>query len=207
MIGASFDRSKTLPLYARIAETANPATLIFLDEAGDPVNLTGKVFTLVVKRRSFSTDAVFTLTMGSGLAITGTSSNQLQIDIDADQSDVVPATYFYTLKETTEDQTWLNGTLVFHNGQFDGINEDFEIVNNMDIRITLSNGSTSGLLRIQGNWDASSNLFPSTNVLKGYWWKISVPGVLGGYAVPVGAKIMSLSDTPGQTLSNWDITE
>jgi hypothetical protein len=71
-----------------------------------------------------------------------------------------------------------------------------------------------GLLDDRGNYDASSNLFPSAGgsgtagaVLKGDLWTVSVAGTLGGNAVTVGDVIRALVDTPAQTLANWAVTE
>jgi hypothetical protein len=69
-----------------------------------------------------------------------------------------------------------------------------------------------GLLDDRGNYNASSNLFPSTGgsglsgaVLKGDLWYISVTGTLGGVSVPVGASVRALVDNPAQTSTNWSI--
>lgn len=71
-----------------------------------------------------------------------------------------------------------------------------------------------GLLDDRGNYDASGNVFPSTGgsgtggaLKKGDLWTISIAGTLGGIAVSVGDVIRALSDAPGQTASNWNITE
>ncbi len=62
----------------------------------------------------------------------------------------------------------------------------------------------------RGNYNASSNLFPSTGgsgtsgaVAKGDIWTISVAGTLGGTAITVGDTIRALVDAPGQTAANW----
>jgi hypothetical protein len=75
-----------------------------------------------------------------------------------------------------------------------------------------ADGIVVGLLDDRGNYDASSNLFPSTGgsgvagaVLKGDLWYISVTGTLGGVSVPVGASVRALADTPAQTSTNWSI--
>jgi hypothetical protein len=63
-------------------------------------------------------------------------------------------------------------------------------------------------LKDQGNYDASSNLFPSVaNIKTGFLWTISVAGTLGGVNVTTGDVVRALTDSPGQTASNWNITE
>lgn len=71
-----------------------------------------------------------------------------------------------------------------------------------------------GLLDDRGSYDASGNVFPSTGgsgsggaVLKGDLWTVSVAGTLGGNAVTAGDVVRALIDTPGQTASNWAVTE
>lgn len=71
-----------------------------------------------------------------------------------------------------------------------------------------------GLIDDRGNYDASGNVFPSTGgsgaggaILKGDLWTVSVAGTLGGNAVTPGDLVRALVDTPGQTASNWAVTE
>lgn len=71
-----------------------------------------------------------------------------------------------------------------------------------------------GLVDDRGNFDASGNVFPSSGgsgtagaILKGDLWTISVAGTLGGSSVTAGDLVRALVDTPGQTASNWAVTE
>ena len=75
-------------------------------------------------------------------------------------------------------------------------------------------GLVVGLLDDRGNYDASTNLFPSSGgsgtsgaVLKGDLWTVSVAGTLGGISVGIGDVVRALSNSPGQTSSNWVVTE
>jgi hypothetical protein len=77
-----------------------------------------------------------------------------------------------------------------------------------------ADGLVVGLLDDRGNFDASSDTFPSSGgsgtagaILKGDLWTISVAGTLGGHAVTAGDVIRALVDTPGQTDANWAISE
>lgn len=72
----------------------------------------------------------------------------------------------------------------------------------------------SGLYDDRGNFDASVNTFPASGgsgtagaVLKGDIWTVSVAGTLGGNAVQIGDLVRALQDTPGQTSSNWAVTQ
>jgi len=76
---------------------------------------------------------------------------------------------------------------------------------------TYVDASVTGVLDDRGNWDASTNLFPTTggsgpfgSILKGDLWFVSVPGILGGTPVVVGNNFRALVDNP--TLStDWNI--
>jgi hypothetical protein len=76
---------------------------------------------------------------------------------------------------------------------------------------TYVDASVTGVLDDRGNWDASTNLFPTTGgsgplgtILKGDLWFVSVPGTLGGTPVVVGNNFRALVDNP--TLStDWNI--
>ncbi len=69
--------------------------------------------------------------------------------------------------------------------------------------------ATTGQLQYVTTWDASGGLWPSTGVGGGSinigdWWNISVGGTINGLAVSAGDHIYALTNTPGQTNSNWD---
>ncbi len=79
---------------------------------------------------------------------------------------------------------------------------------------TYADGLVVGLLDDRGNYNASSNVFPSSGgsgsagaILKGDLWSISVGGTLGGVVVTVGDVLRALTNAPGQTAANWVITE
>lgn len=74
--------------------------------------------------------------------------------------------------------------------------------------------ATVGLWDDRGNYDASTNLFPSSGgsgllgaILKGDIWTISVAGVLGGTAVALGDTVRALIDAPGNLAANWALGE
>lgn len=71
-----------------------------------------------------------------------------------------------------------------------------------------------GLLDDRGNYDASGNAFPTTGgsgpsgaIKKGDLWTVSVSGILSGLKVTPGDLIRALVDNPGQTSSNWAVSE
>ena len=64
----------------------------------------------------------------------------------------------------------------------------------------------------RGNYDASTNLFPSTGgsgtagaIQAGDYWVVSVAGTLGGQAVNIGDTVLALDDAPGQDALKWFI--
>lgn len=66
----------------------------------------------------------------------------------------------------------------------------------------------------QGNWDGSTNLFPTVGKLgdtvkQGYTWEniAATTSLLGpdGFPIPAGVTIVAKVDSPGQSLNNWRI--
>ena len=77
-----------------------------------------------------------------------------------------------------------------------------------------ADGLVVGLWDDRGSYDASVNTYPAAGgsgtagaILKGDIWTISVAGTLGGVAVAIGDTVRALTDTPGQTSTNWSILE
>lgn len=128
MINISLDKSRNVRIFARVGEASVPRVFTFLqqDEV-TPYDISGLDFKLFVFKRHNTTQKFFTLAIGSGLTVQG-SSNELLIEITAAQADQVPGTYFYRLYSATEDHTWLNGPFTFHMGEFDNVEEE-ETVN------------------------------------------------------------------------------
>lgn len=60
---------------------------------------------------------------------------------------------------------------------------------------------------MQGNWDGSTNVFPSTNVKEGHMYYNTANSTTiympDGGIIPEGAIIVAKQDTPGQTSTNW----
>jgi hypothetical protein len=71
-----------------------------------------------------------------------------------------------------------------------------------------------GLIDDRGNYNASGNTFPASGgsgsagaVLKGDLWTVSAGGTIGGSVVEIGDLVRALTNAPGQTASNWAITQ
>ena len=89
----------------------------------------------------------------------------------------------------------------------------------IDAGVTSANAYTDSaifsVVRDAGDYDASTNLFPAAGtgtgsagaIRKGDSYLISVAGTLGGVAVEIGDVVRAKIAVPGQTASNWIITE
>jgi hypothetical protein len=104
--------------------------------------------------------------------------------------------------------TILNATIleqdVFVNTPDDTINVTLQ--NNGSI-IEIPTVSNVGAWTIKGNWDASTNTFPSGTILKGYQYfsthnstTLLMPD---GGIIPKGTIIVARVDNPGQVVTNW----
>ena len=82
---------------------------------------------------------------------------------------------------------------------------------------TYADNLVVGLLDDCGNYDPTiTSAYPTSAnggsgaagaVLKGDLWTISANGTMGGIAVTIGDTVRALVNSPGQTASNWAITE
>ena len=119
--GAALTKERTLALYARIGEESIPLRLKFTDENGDPFDITDLDFELIVKRAPNAKNDLFTLSIGDGLTVQGSDSDQLEITVsNARALGRLAESNFYQLRSVTEDHTWLSGLFKWHNGDFDG---------------------------------------------------------------------------------------
>lgn len=122
---------------------------------------------------------------------------------------------------TTDNQSLSNKTIALGSNtvsgtkaQFDAACTDGDFAYQTDIVSTkaYADSLVVGLLDDRGNYDASTNLFPSSGgsgtagtIMKGDLWYISVAGTLGGVPIAVGDAVRALIDAPGQIAANWSI--
>lgn len=224
MVGATTDGSKLFPLFSRIGEIGVPITLVFKKANGDPYLLAPLALKLPVKRFPTDTVNVFELIVGAGLTLTDV--NKVKIDLSLANSNQRAETHFWRLYDSTNKHTMLNGYWRFHNGEFNGLDNDEEnlfVVSSDDgeIEITVSQDSGSGddptACHLMDDYDASTNLFPETvgsgvagAVRKGDIFPIGVPGTLKGQDeepvyCPIGTMVMAFIDAPGQLGANFRI--
>lgn len=150
MNSATFDKSKKLALYARIGEIGNTITLTFLNADGSGHDISSYNFKFRAKARPFSLVNLFELSVGSGLTVSGASNHKLNITPSAAQASQIPDTNFWTLYSDLQGLTWLNGPLVFHNGEFDGIEPTGTItVSSSGSEVTISITSLNTDTRVQ----------------------------------------------------------
>src|SRR6478609_4800752 len=93
-------KERVLAIYARINETGVSKVLSFFDVDDDGVrtarNITSLNFELRVRKKDFLTE-LFTLSIGDGLTVGGTSSNELTIDLSNTNATQKPVEHFYQL--------------------------------------------------------------------------------------------------------------
>jgi hypothetical protein len=98
------------------------------------------------------------------------------------------------------------------------INDNFtsvadELVANLTASNAYADNLVVGLWDDRGNFDASTNLFPTTGgsgaggaILKGDIWTISIPATSGALTdYPVNSTVRALANSPGQTAANWAV--
>ena len=125
MIDVFLDKSRNVRLRARVGEASVPRVFKFRTRAEDnsvePLDISGFDFELIVFRRANASPRLFTLTEGDGLTVQGDDSDELLVSVTAEQADQRADVYFWRLRSTSEDHTWLNGPFEFHNGESDAV--------------------------------------------------------------------------------------
>lgn len=201
MVGATFDKSRTLPLYARIGEAGVPKILTFNNANGTPHDISSLNFQIPVKKRAGYRENLFILTIGDGLTVEGADNNKLRIEITAEQATQQNDSVFWTLYAEAEDHTWLNGFLRFHNGEFDGVEETDTITiseNGEDIIISIS---TSGITQeeleeaIEESLEITVSTISSTATL--------TPTTFDAYEITAQAEALTIAN-PSTDYANFD---
>jgi hypothetical protein len=123
------DKSRNVRIRARINEASVPRVFTFYNDGSPrtPHDISGYDFELIVFKRGNSLVRLFTLTIGDGLTVEGTDSNQLRIEVTEDRATQRMDTYFWRLRSVDEDHTWFNGAWEFHQGESDAVVEDEEL--------------------------------------------------------------------------------
>lgn len=127
MAAATFDVSKRMDLYFRVNRSGS-RVLTFL-ENGVAYDITGHTFEFLVKDN-----------FGNTLILTTPSptTNTLTISMSSSQSNIPQGEYFWELRLTDDNKTWLNGKAFFHNGVYDGVTESGTTISDEDTTITVS---------------------------------------------------------------------
>jgi len=204
MVAVTADPTRELTLYFRINRDG-VIVFSFLDLNGIALDLSP--YTIVVNFKYRKSDS------SNFLQITPTiSGNTAILILTKSQSAAFrEQTFFWELVRTKSglEKNWLTGDAIFHQGKFDGVTNSGQIfINSFDdmVQITVNETSgESGAVIFKGDYDASTNLFPSPS-FGGYQYRISVAGILGGRSVDVGAMIEKL-EGDDQLLSSWDIDD
>jgi hypothetical protein len=214
----STDKSRRIDFHSRCGEPGDVVTFVFTDSDGDPVDISGENWSLVVKRKPSSPTDLFELTEGDGLTVTGDDDNNLEVYLPEEEADQDPGVFFAKLISNTEGKTRFNGHWQFHDGLFDGVPPVTPFVVNWSgtiINVTVQwggGGTSSGTPQKQGIW--SSNAFPTTSgiletggpIKDAYYWLIADGGVtINGLPLGGGTIIWANQDDPADdfTVTGW----
>lgn len=135
---AALDPSRRLDLYLRINRAASKI-FTFVDENSAAYSLIYEDFQIIIKRYPGDKQNVLLLEIGSGLTIL--DGNGLEMSITESQSNLQPGDYYWEMYKPDDGQTWLNGKLFFHQGEFDGVIVDpttLQVEEDSNIQITIN---------------------------------------------------------------------
>lgn len=216
MPGFNLKKSRTIPGGINAGYNHDHSFTITVTEGGLPYDLSAEDFIAELFKPG-STVPVLTLTEGAGITNNG-ATGILNVDYTHEQlSSIPPATYFWKFRsEGANYMEWLNAQFNLTDGRFDDDQAGNDVAleinlgdNNINLDITLGAADMDEVMHFMGSWDASGSTLPSSSVLKGDVYEITVRGDItySGRTVSleVGMFIMAEIDTPGQNFDDWRI--
>jgi hypothetical protein len=148
---ATFDPAKRLDLYFRINRNGSKA-FVFKNSEGEARSLAYEEFEFNIKEYSGGR-----ISISIPLTI---SENILTAEITEALSRVNEGEYYYELIRSDIGKTWLNGKAIFHNGVFDGVDNDTE-----DITIS-ETGETIEITVMESGTGGSGPVYTSGNAIE-----------------------------------------
>lgn len=207
MIAATFDPAKELTLYFRVARNGS-LTFSFVDSDGNAYSLIYDDFELNIYKNQGDKKKLISLIVGSGISFPTASS--LTVSITESQSNINEGEYYYELYRPDIGKTWLTGDAIFHNGKFDGVDNNATITiteSGTPVTITISAGGggevADGTLVLSGSFDSSGDVYPSGTISKGEIFISNGAGTPNTKFGESGAWFVAIVNNPGQTGSNW----
>lgn len=147
----TFDPARRLDIYLRVSRAGNKK-FIFVDTLNAAVDISSYAFQLYIKRYEGDKENTILLTVGSGLTIGGTGSNELTASVTESQTNIKEGVYYWELFRGSNSKTYLTGTAILHNGKFDGVPSD---ISEYNLTITES-GGTPIIIQISDSGGTSS---------------------------------------------------
>lgn len=199
----------------------NPVTFVFT-ENGSSVNLTGYTFSVQLRKFGYDTN-ILNLTQGSGITNGGATGIVTVVFTSANLAALAENDYYWQMTVVHPDTLsylWFQGTFNLFTETYNGdlttnVNTVID-VNGTTINVVISttvvmpnsSGTATNAWTSQGNWDGSTNVFP-TGSLAGYLYFNTANSttllMADGGIIPAGAIIVAKIDSPGQTVGNWYI--
>lgn len=161
----TIDPSRRLDLPFRLKRAGNKK-FIFLNSSGAGIDISTFGFQLNVKEYPGARSNIISLTIGSGLTISGSSNNELNASFTDSQTNVKEAQYYWELYKGLTAKTYLNGWAPGHNGIFDGVDNDTSSIiiddNGNDVTINIDDGGSTpvGMGDVTGPSGATDSNFP-----------------------------------------------
>lgn len=138
---STFDPAQPLLLYFRCARNGT-IDFIFTDSNSNPYSLIYEDIEFHVYQNEGDKKPVFSLTPGNGLSFPSTGTVRASVTIA--QTNINEGQYYYELYRPDLGKTWIADYAIFHNGRFDGLQENGEGVTvsdgNNEINISVYDG-------------------------------------------------------------------
>lgn len=156
MAQISFDPARKLNIYFRVARDGSK-TFSFVDTNRAGYDISGHSFEIQVKYKSTFSEDVISFANGD---LTRPNNYSFTVPMTVLKSTVAATEYYWQLNVTLPDtsvKTWLTGSAIFHNGEFDGVTEttSFTIDESAGITLTI-NDTVSPIASTQSQVNAGT---------------------------------------------------
>lgn len=148
----SFDKSRKIKIHFRINRNAE-RLIVFKNEDGTDYDITGSEWEFFIKHKPESEEKVISLTIGEGLAFVDT--NKLKVTLTAAITDIREKQYYWETYNITEEETWLDGAAIAHDGEFDDFTSENEFTIALDGGSIIVTVMQSGISTV--DWDDVEN--------------------------------------------------
>lgn len=160
---ATFDPASPLLLYFRCGRNGT-LDFVFLDENGSPYSLIYDDVEFNLYQNEGDKNPIFSLVIGSGISFV--STGRVRATVTKALTNINEGQYYYELYRPDHGKTWIADYAIFHNGRFDGVQNNSSVTVLDGTNLVTINVSDSNFSLIQTNRQTANYTLVLTDVDK-----------------------------------------